>query len=111
MVPRNYIVRAIRYGGEDVRKASAYRTKTEGKPLGTAAQSSTTAEMTKTLHIRKNGVYRSVRYRISLHERHISFYLSYDTAALLFWRVLHFLLLNSGFPEQHYTLIVGWQAW
>ena len=31
--------------------------------------------------------------RYSLHERHISSDLSYDTAALLFWRVLHFLLL------------------
>ena len=29
----------------------------------------------------------------SLHDRHISFDLSYDTAALLFWRVLHFLLV------------------
>ena len=29
----------------------------------------------------------------SLHERHISYDLSYDTAALLFWRVLHFLLI------------------
>ena len=29
----------------------------------------------------------------SIHVRHISFDLSWDTAALLFWRVLHFLLL------------------
>ena len=48
---------------------------------------------------------------ISLHdERHISFdIMSYDTAALFFWRVLQ-LVSVSRFVEQHYTLIVGWQA-
>ena len=42
----------------------------------------------------------------SVNERHISFDLSYDTAALSFWRALHFLL-RSRFLEQHYTLSDG----
>ena len=43
-----------------------------------------------------------------VHERHIMtvlIYLSYDTAALLFWSVSHFLL--SRFLEQHHTLSDG----
>ena len=42
----------------------------------------------------------------SLYERHISFDLSHDTAALLFWKVLQFLLVFFK-TTLHF---VGWQA-
>ena len=42
----------------------------------------------------------------SLHERHIGFDLSYDTAALLSWRVLHFLLVFF----QNNTTLSEWEV-
>ena len=40
----------------------------------------------------------------SIHVGHIGFDLSYDSAAFLFWRVLHVLFLSTRYVlEQHYT--------
>ena len=46
----------------------------------------------------------------SLHARHISFDLTYDTAEHLFWRVLHFFLFLSLFENNPPIHIVEWQA-
>ena len=46
----------------------------------------------------------------SLYVRHIRLDLSYDTAALLFWRVLHLLSVPWSFFEQRYMLSDSKQA-
>ena len=101
--------------------ATATATTTTTTTITTTATTTTTTTTTTTIIVvdkllrgclvRGVVVFWWMRWRdvgfSSLHERHISLDLSYDTAALLFWRVLHFLLWYFHRTTLH---IVGWQA-